>query len=212
VPPGPLRGLVPKRAEKHCKGETQGIIPDILIGRDLYELKGIRSDASHSNYNGAQVTGVEKREKKIPIEIAKQAVRLDKEVLGIDEPTIGPWQRKLRELGGIKPLAFGQYGEMGPGLEALMAEIATAGADQAAEEYLLSNPEAAFGVQMRLLRQIFVTGIVRAQAQVILSRMHYALPGWEKAGERRAGQGQECAEQQRIAAARGQGTRRWKEH
>jgi hypothetical protein len=99
--------------EKHCKGETQGITPDILIGTGLYELKGIRSDASHSNYNGAQVTGVEKREKKIPIEIAKQSVGLDKEVFGIDEPTIGPWQRKLRELGEVKPLAFGQYGEMG---------------------------------------------------------------------------------------------------
>jgi hypothetical protein len=29
----------------------------------------------------------------------------------------GPWQRRLEEIGGIKPLAFGQFGEMGPGLE-----------------------------------------------------------------------------------------------
>jgi hypothetical protein len=96
-----MREDVAKRMEKrHCKGETQGIIPDILIGTDLYELKGIRSDASHSNYNGAQVAGVEKREKKIPIEIAKQAVLgLDKGVFGIGEPTTGPWQRKLRTEG-----------------------------------------------------------------------------------------------------------------
>ena len=32
-------------------------------------------------YNGAQVTGVEKREVKIPIEIQKQAVDLDEKVL-----------------------------------------------------------------------------------------------------------------------------------
>jgi hypothetical protein len=34
----------------------------------------MRLDRSHSNYNGAQVTGVEKRERKIPIEIQQQAV------------------------------------------------------------------------------------------------------------------------------------------
>jgi hypothetical protein len=50
----------------------QGIVPDLQIGTALYELKGIRSDRSHANYNGAQVTGVEKREVEIPIEIQKQ--------------------------------------------------------------------------------------------------------------------------------------------
>jgi hypothetical protein len=35
-------------------------VPDLQIGTALYELKGIRSDRSHSNCNGAQVTGVEK--------------------------------------------------------------------------------------------------------------------------------------------------------
>jgi hypothetical protein len=44
----------------------------------MAELKGMRSDHSrHSNYNGAQVTEVEKREIKIPIETQKQAVDLD---------------------------------------------------------------------------------------------------------------------------------------
>ena len=43
----------------------------------------LRSDRSHANYNGAQVTGVEKREVKIPLEIQKQAVDLDEEVFGV---------------------------------------------------------------------------------------------------------------------------------
>ena len=43
-------------------GEKQGIIPDLLFDDvEFFELKGIRSDGSHSNYNGAAVTGVEKR-------------------------------------------------------------------------------------------------------------------------------------------------------
>jgi hypothetical protein len=83
----------------------------------LYELKGMRSDRSHSNYNGAQVTGVEKREMKISMEIQKQAVDLDEKMFGVAAPAVGggPWQRQLNELGGAKPLAFGQYGELGPG-------------------------------------------------------------------------------------------------
>ena len=42
----------------------------------------MRSDRSHTNYNGAQVTGVEKREVKIPMEIQKQAVDLDEKMFG----------------------------------------------------------------------------------------------------------------------------------
>ena len=65
-------------------------MPDLQIGTALYELKGMRSDRSHSNYNGAQVTGVEKREVKIPMEIQKkQAVDLDEEVLGVAAPPGG---------------------------------------------------------------------------------------------------------------------------
>jgi hypothetical protein len=62
---------------RHPGRQRQGIVPDLQIGTALYELKGMRSDRSHSNYNSAQVTGVEKREIQIPIEIQKQAVDLD---------------------------------------------------------------------------------------------------------------------------------------
>jgi hypothetical protein len=89
------------------------------IGTALYERKDMRSDRSHSNYNGAQVTGVEKRGVKIPMEFQKQAVDLDEQAFGVAAPAVGPWQwqRQLNELGGVKPLAFGQYGELGPGFE-----------------------------------------------------------------------------------------------
>jgi hypothetical protein len=53
------------------------------------------------------VTGVEKREVKIPgMEIQKQAVDLDEDMFGVAAPAVGPWQRQLNELGGVKPLAF----------------------------------------------------------------------------------------------------------
>jgi hypothetical protein len=36
---------------------------------------------------------VEKREKRMPIEIQQQAVDLDEEVLGVAAQAVGPWQR-----------------------------------------------------------------------------------------------------------------------
>ena len=87
---------------RHPGRQRQGIVPDLQIGTALYELKGIRSDRSHSNYNGAPVTGVEKREVKIPMEIQKQAVDLDEKMFGVAAPAVGPWQRQLNELGGVK--------------------------------------------------------------------------------------------------------------
>jgi hypothetical protein len=68
---------------RHPGRQRQGIVPDLQIGTALYELKGVRSDRSHSNYNVAQVTGVEKRGVKIPMEIQKQAVDLDEKVQGV---------------------------------------------------------------------------------------------------------------------------------
>jgi hypothetical protein len=71
----------------------------------------------------------------------------------------GPWQRRLEEIGGIKPLAFGQFTEMGPGLEALLAASARGktseqrGAGEMADRYLIENREAAIGVQRFHIRQ-----------------------------------------------------------
>jgi hypothetical protein len=57
-------------------------------------------------------------------------------------PAVGPWQRQLNELGGVKPLAFGQYGELGPGgFEQLLDQLAEGVADEAeaANRYLIPN-------------------------------------------------------------------------
>jgi hypothetical protein len=59
----------------------------------------------------------------------EKAAKLDRDTFGVAVGQ-GPWQRRLEEIGGIKPLAFGQFGEMGPGLEALLASMAKRGADE----------------------------------------------------------------------------------
>jgi hypothetical protein len=139
------------------------------------------------------VTGVEKREVKIPMEIQKQAVDLDEEMFGVAAPpAVGPWQRQLNELGGVEPLAFGQYGELGPGFEQLLGQLAEEGADEAAKRYLIPNRVVAKGVQLRMLRQrvVMVMAAQKAQAGVLLHRLHYGLPGWDAAAERRDAQGE----------------------
>jgi hypothetical protein len=57
------------------------------------------------------------------------------------------------ELGGVKPLAFGQCGELGPGFEQVLDQLAEEGADEAAKRYLIPNRVVAKGVQLRVLRQ-----------------------------------------------------------
>jgi hypothetical protein len=86
------------------------------------------------------------------MEIQKQAVDLDEKMFGVAAPAVGPWQRQLNELGGVKPLAFGQYGELRPGFEQLLDQLEE-GADEAAKRYLIPNRVVAKGVQLRLLRQ-----------------------------------------------------------
>jgi hypothetical protein len=45
-------------------------------------------------------------------------------------------------------------------------------------------------VQLRLLRQRVVMTAQKAQADVLLHRLHYALPGWDAAAERLDAQGE----------------------
>ena len=55
--------------------------------------------------------------------------------------------------------------------------MAEEGADEAAKRYLIPNRVVAKGVQLRLLRQRVVMPAQKAQADVLLHRLHYALPG-----------------------------------
>jgi hypothetical protein len=77
-------------------------------------------------------------------------------------------------------LAFGQFGEMGPGLEALLASVAKRGADEMADRYLIEDREAAVGVQVFHLRQRWGAAVWGVQTQVLLGKLKCALPGWEK--------------------------------
>jgi hypothetical protein len=99
--------------------EKQGLVPDLQLDDFHYELKGIRVGSSRTNYNDGVrstgfSTGVAKKELSIANLMVEKAAKLDRDTFGVVMGQ-GPWQRRLEEIGGIKPLAFGQVGEMGPG-------------------------------------------------------------------------------------------------
>jgi hypothetical protein len=74
--------------------------------------------------------------------------------------------------------------------EQLLDQLAEEGADEAAKRYLIPNRVVAKGVQLRVLMQrvVMVMTAQKAQADVLLHRLHYALPGWDAAAERRDAQ------------------------
>ena len=93
---------------------------------------------------------MEKRAAKWLVELQNKAVRLDREVFGVQQPALGPFQRRLQEIGGIEPLVFGQYGELSESFEGLIDTLAVKGCDQAADHYLLDVGPGAASVQKRL--------------------------------------------------------------
>lgn len=61
---------------------------------------------------------------------------------------------------------------------------------------MLASREAAVGIQRRCIRQRITCAVLRAQADVLLGRMKYALPGWAQVEARREGQAEaHCAAQ-----------------
>jgi hypothetical protein len=50
----------------------------------------------------------------------------------------------------VKPLAFGQYGELGSGFGQLLDQLVDEGADEAPKRYLIPDRVVAKGVQLRL--------------------------------------------------------------
>jgi hypothetical protein len=77
----------------------------------------------------------------------------------------------------VKLLAFGQYGELGPGFEQLLVQLAEEGADEAAKRYLIPNRVVAKGVQLRLLRQRVVMTAQKAQADALtVPALHFSAP------------------------------------
>jgi hypothetical protein len=117
--------------DAHSVREKQGLVPDLQIDDPHYARS--RTSVSPaptptttvgSAAPGALHRGVAKKQLNIVKLVMEKAAWLGRDTFGVDGAH-GPWQQRLAEIGGTKPLAFGQFGEqMGPSLEALLAGVA----------------------------------------------------------------------------------------
>jgi hypothetical protein len=73
--------------------------------------------------------------------------------------------------------------------------------EAASKRHLIPNRVVAKGVQLRLLRQRVVMAAQNTQADVLLHRLYYALPGWDAAAERRRGGEARRRQGRNLAAA-----------
>ena len=91
------------------------------------------------------------------MELRNKVVRLDNKVFGVQQPAVGPFQRRLQEIGVITPLVFGQYGEASADVHSLI-EIAgrelarrhTGGSPGAARSARRTQPLSLSGAQIGL--------------------------------------------------------------
>jgi hypothetical protein len=123
---GPRRGQAQRpRAKRNPELEATPVSPGPHVELQI-----------DANYNGGlrstrYSTGVAKKELNIIKLMTEKAAKLDRDTFGVDGAH-GPWQQRLAEIGGIKPLAFGQFGDsMGP-QDSLLALSWTKGTARAA--------------------------------------------------------------------------------
>jgi hypothetical protein len=114
---------------------------------------------------------------------------------------------KQGEFGGLRGARGGHVVSLYPLIwrSLLLDQLSEEGADEAAKRYLTPNRVVAKGVQLRLLRQRVVMTAQKAQADVLLHRLRYALPGWDAAAERRDAQGEFHSAQRSPDKGQGRG-------
>ena len=106
--------------------------------------------------------------------------------LGWMGPGAGPFQRKWREIGGIKVLAVGAFAEVSRSLHELLARAADVGAVRLWRRHGCRSEKEAKSLVSTKLTARLGTAFVRAQAKLFKDRLHLAEPGGAQRARDRA--------------------------
>ena len=98
----------------------------------------------------------------------------------------GPFQRRWQEIGGIKVLAVGAYGEVSDTVRELLAEAAEAGATRLWRRHGCRSEQEALSMVATALTARLGVAFVRAQAKLLRKRIHLAEPGGAQRARDRA--------------------------
>ena len=132
---------------------------------------------------------VEVRASALQEEYLKKARAADRNHNGVPEGEVGACERKLIELGEVRGLVAGNFGEVCETWHALLAALATSRVRVAGVKYgrrgMLRSEEAERAVAISHLRVQLGVATVRAQCTSLLGRLEVLGPGTAAAAGRR---------------------------
>ena len=188
-----MRITVPRMPEPLQHGGGGGVMVGPEIGRPvaspvLHELKVI--SCSQTRYKPTWTDrAVDKRASELQKEYETKAKNADRKYNGVRDDEVGPTERKLIQLGEVRGLVAGNWGEVSEPCHALLAHLATsrvrvAGPTRGRRGHVRSE-EAERAIAISALRRKLGVATVRAQCYSLLGRLETLGPGTAAASNRR---------------------------
>jgi hypothetical protein len=175
----------------------QLIIPDLLTNinnvRQMMEIKVVHAFNSFSRLgfnkglndyykNFTTVSGVEKRQQKIPQEYLKKAQKGDKE---LGDPGSTRIEDALKAMKPVKGLVIGAIGELSTNIQSLVNQFATEGSMNRPEMFGTDNPLRAKGIISWYLKKRWSRLAVTAAVACRLEAMSYVGEKAQQEADRR---------------------------
>ena len=124
---------------------------------------------------------VDKRAKTLQQEYITKARNADRKYNGVEEGVVGPTERKLLQLGEVRGVVAGNWGEVSEATHALLAHLATSRVRVAGptrgKKGLMRSEEAERATAISSLRRRLGVATVRAQCHSLLGRLETLGPG-----------------------------------
>ena len=154
----------------------------------MHEVKVISCSKTRYKPN-SQKRAVDARADLLPQEYLTKAKEADRKYNQIPVDEVGPVQRKLLELGEVKGIVAGNFGEVSEDTHALVAALATcrvrvAGVSRG-RKGLMRTEEGERSLAISALRRRLGVQAVRCQAHSLLGRLESLGPGSAAAAGRR---------------------------
>ena len=190
------QGLVPDMRVSVPAGREEGGRPRAGTGnreegvesRVLHELKVI--SCSTTRYKPTwEERGVDRRASQLQQEYLQKARNADRRYNGVPEGEVEPVEQKLLQLGEVRGVVTGNWGEVSEPCHALLAHLATSRVRVAGptrgRRGILRSEEADRAIAISALRRRLGVATVRAQSLSLLGRLEGLGPGTAAAAGRR---------------------------
>ena len=142
----------------------------------LYEVKTTHYSGSDSAYyQNSTSRGTDRKDASIEPEYLRDLKRADAECFGTQDGTDGPLVSRLKAFGGINGIVVGHVNEGNKGIHELIGAIGRAAAFKDGNNLGLSAADTMqlIGPNSWFAKRVIGTTIARANAELLLSRLHF---------------------------------------